>query len=106
MRDLMVRSFPKKAESMFKKVGGGKYSLFEVLGELHRLGDYKKSDIARQVLDRITKVRESRIASIVLNNVPKRAQFKTKNDELEIICEYVKIRLDLLKQTLHQLVGA
>lgn len=103
MRDLMVRSFPKKAESMFKKIGGGKYSLFEVLGELHALGDYRKSDIARRVLDRITKVRESRIKSVLFNNVPKRAQFKTKNDELGIICEYVKIRLDLLKQTLRQL---
>jgi len=103
MRDLMVRNFPKRAESMFKKINGGKYSLFEVLGELYRVGDYRGSNIALDVLDRIGKVRESRIRSALLNNIPKRTKFKTKNDELGLICEYVKIRLDLLKQTLHKL---
>ena len=103
MRDLMTRNFPKKAESMFKKIGGGKYSLFEVLGELHKVGDYRNSDIATRVLNRMERVRESRIVSVILNNVPKRVQFKTKNDELGLICAYVKIRLDLLKQTLRKL---
>jgi len=103
MRDLMTRNFPRKAESMFKKVDGGKYSLFDVLGELHKIGDYQNSDIAKRALSRIERVRESRIGSIILNNVPKRVQFKTKNDELGLICTYVKIRLDLLKQTLRKL---
>ncbi len=103
MRDLFTRDFPRKAESMFKKVGGGKYSLFEVLNELYKIGDYKKSNIVQKVLDQIGKIKESRIRSVILNNVPKRAQFKTKNDELDLICEYVKIRLNLLKQTLNEL---
>ena len=63
----------------------------------------RKSNIIQEVLDRIGKIRESKIRSVILNNVPKRAQFKTKNDELGLICEYVKIRLDLLKQTLCEL---
>lgn len=103
MRDLMTRNFPRKAESMFKKIDGGKYSLLEVLGELYRTGDYKKSKIVQEILNRIEKVRDSRIKSVILNNVPKRTQFNTKNDELGLICEYVKIRLDLLKQTLREL---
>lgn len=103
MKDLFMRNFPRKAESMFKKIDGGKYSLLEVLGELYEVGDYKKSNIVQEILDRIEKVKESRIRSVVLNNIPKRAQFKTRNDELGLICEYVKIRLELLKQTLRKL---
>lgn len=103
MRDLLIRNFPKKAESMFKKIGGGKYSLFDVLGELYKLGDYQKSDVVNRLLKRLEQVRESRIRSAIFNNVPKRVQFKTKNDELGLICTYVKIRLDLLKQILHKL---
>lgn len=103
MKDLMIRNFPRKAESMFKKIGGGKYSLLEVLDELYRIGDYKKSNIVQEILDRIEKVRESRIKSVILNNVPKRVQFRTKNDELNLVCAYVKIRLGLLKQTLREL---
>lgn len=105
MRDLVTRGFPRKAESMFKKIEGGKYSLFDVLRELYKIGDYKKSNIVQEILVRIEKVRESRIKSVILNNVPKRAQFKTKNDELGLICEYVKIRLGLLKEILHELDG-
>lgn len=103
IKDLMTRNFPRRAESMFKKNDGGKYSLLEVLSELYKTGDYGKSNIVQDILDRIGKIRESRIRSVILNNVPKKAQFKTKNDELGLICEYVKIRLDLLKQTLYQL---
>ena len=103
IRDLMIGNFPRSAESMFKKNNGGKYSLLQVLSELYKIGDYRKSNIIQEVLDRIGKIRESKIRSVILNNVPKRAQFKTKNDELGLICEYVKIRLDLLKQTLCEL---
>lgn len=103
MRDLLTRDFPKKAKSMFKKIGGGKYSLFDVLGELYKLGDYQKSDVVNRLLKRLEQARESRIGSAIFNNVPKRVQFKTKNDELGLICTYVKIRLDLLKQTLRKL---
>lgn len=103
MKDLMTRNFPRKAESMFKKIDGGKYSLYEVLGKLYEIGDYRESNIVQEILDRIEKVKDSRIKSVILNNVPERAQFKTKNNQLGLICEYVKIRLDLLKQTLRQL---
>ena len=103
MRDLLTRDFPKKAESMFKKVGGGKYSLFDVLDALYKLGDYQKSDVANRLLKRMERARESRIESAIFNNVPKRVQFKTKNDELGLICTYVNIRLDLLKQILRKL---
>lgn len=103
MRDLLTRDFPRRAESMFKKVDGGKYSLFDVLEELYKIGDYQTSDVARKVLTRIEQVRESRIKSVIFNNVPKLAQFKTKNDELGLICEYVKIRLDMLKHVLRKL---
>jgi len=103
MRDLVTRNFPRKAESMFKKSAGGKYSLFDVLNELYSIGDYRKSDIIQKILDKIAKVKESKIRSVILNNVPKRAQFKSKNDELGLICEYVKIRAEMLKLILHKL---
>ncbi|GEM_PF-2119770 len=103
MRDLMTRDFPRKAESMFKKINGGKYSLFDVLSELYKIGDYRRSNVVQEILARIEKVRESRIKSVVLNNIPKSTQFKTNNDELGLICLYVKIRLVLLKQTLRKL---
>lgn len=103
VRDLMIGDFPRRAKSMFKKINGGKYSLLEVLNELYRMGDYKKSNIVKEILDRIEKVKESRIRSVLLNNIPKRVGFKTKNCELGLICEYVKVRLKLLKQTLREL---
>ena len=55
VRDLMIGDFPRRAKSMFKKINGGKYSLLEVLNELYRMGDYKKSNIVKEILDRSKK---------------------------------------------------
>lgn len=103
LKDILRRDFPKRAQSMFKKSRGGKYSLFDVLPALYRLGDYKKSDVAEKLLERISKVTEARIRYAILHNVPKDSEFKTSNDELEIVCLYVKVRLEMLKQVLSHL---
>lgn len=103
MKDLLTRDFPRKAASMFKKNTGGKFSLYEVLVELYKIGDYRGSNIAQDILDRIARVRTSRIDSVIFNNVPERVRFKTRRSELGLICGYVKIRLELLKQTLREL---
>ncbi len=103
MKDLFTRDFPRRAEAMFKKIGGGKYTLFEVLEELHKIGDYKGSNVVEKLLERVHKVRDSRIKWAIFNNVPQRVQFQTKKDELGLIYEYARIRLDLLKQVLNKL---
>ncbi|HXK38936.1 MAG TPA: HipA domain-containing protein [Candidatus Paceibacterota bacterium] len=105
MRGLHDRSFPRRAEAMFKKPGGGKYSLYEVLEALYRFGDYKDPGIARKTLKRICAVRDSRIASTILNNVPKETKFKTGKDELEMVSLYVKVRLEILKEVLSRLAS-
>lgn len=103
LKNILSRDFPKRAEAMFKKVGGGKYTLFEVLEELYKIGDYKDSNIAGTLLDRLCKVKDSRIGWAIFNNVPQRVRFQTKEEELGLICEYARIRLDLLKQVLSRL---
>src|SRR3989344_4132914 len=103
MRDLLIGEFPKKAESMFKKDGGGKYKLFDVIPAFYAMGDFKDSSIAKTVLDRIKSVRTSRIKTMIFKNIPKTARFQTRNEELNLICEYAKIRLQLLKRTLSNL---
>jgi len=105
MQDIWQRNFPAKAQAMFKKPNGGKYSLFEVLEALYRTGDYSGSTIVQDILDRISNVRESRITSIILNNVPQSAEFKTSNDELKVVSLYVKVRLEILKEVLRRLIN-
>lgn len=103
LRSLMTKDFVIKAESMFKKTTEGKYSLFEVLEELYKLGDYQNTGIVEKVLAKINKVRESRIRSVILNNVPQKVQFKTRKEDLGLIVEYVKMRIETLKQVLERL---
>lgn len=103
IRDLFIRDFPRKAEAMFKKPGGGKFTLFETLEALYQIEDYRESGIAQKILKRISRIRESQIRSVIVNNVPKNAGFKTGKKELEMVCLYVKVRLDILKQTLSNL---
>lgn len=100
MKDLWTRNFPNRARSMFKKVGGGNFTLFEVLDELYKLGDYRHTGIANELLQRLNAVDQSRIKSAAISNVPRRVGFKTELRELGLVCEYVKVRLAILKQTL------
>ena len=103
MKDLISKNFPRKAESMFKKTGGGKYSLFAAVEAFYTLGDFKGSDIAVRLLDRLESIRPSRIGSVLFNNIPQQKQFETQRANLGVICEYAKIRLSLLKETLSKL---
>jgi len=100
MRELYTQKYVQRAESMFKKVGGGKFTLFEVLEELIRIGDYKGSNIADMLHKRLNKVTIGRIKSVLLNNVPQLLRFKTKESDLVLIAEYARIRLEILKKTL------
>jgi hypothetical protein len=95
------RSFIKKAESMFKKKQGGKYKLYELLIELYSIDEYKRSKIATNILNRISNVEISKIHAVLIQTVPRLKMFETKNGELDFICEYVKLRLEMLKNTLY-----
>ena len=104
-QDLLIGDFINRAQSMFKKAGNsGKYTLFNVLEALYQTGDYSGSDIAKRVLDRLSSVRDSRIRSVVLNNVPQENDFGTQEENLEIVCWYATMRLQALKRTLQKLV--
>lgn len=103
MKDLLTKDFPRKAESMFKKKSGGKFSLFEVVEEFHKIGDFRNSEIAKRTLRRLESVRESRISYVLNSNVPQQKQFETERATLGVICEYTKIRLNLLKEVLRKL---
>jgi hypothetical protein len=96
-----VRSVSKKAESMFKKKQGGKYKLYELLIELYSIDEYKRSKIATNILNRISNVEISKIHAVLIQTVPRLKMFETKNGELDFICEYVKLRLEMLKNTLY-----
>ncbi len=104
MKDLMTRKFPTKAESMFKKTNGGKYSLFEVLEAFYKLGDFANDNVIKKNLDRLRNIKASRITSVILNNVSQKPKFRTKKEDLGLVAEYAKIRLDILKETLSKLL--
>lgn len=103
MEDLLRRRFPKRAEAMFKKPGGGKYTLFDVLEALYRTGDYKDSTIIQDLLDRLSGAKESRIGSVIRKNIPKSLAFKTGKGELEVVCLYTRVRLEILREMLSRL---
>lgn len=98
------RNFPKRARSMFKKNDGGKYTLYEALEKLHSIDELKDSNIAKNVLTKINRITEARVAKTLILNVPTRKRFDTSVQNLELIAQYVSIRLDLLKQTLNRIV--
>ncbi len=102
-RGLLNEIFPRRAEAMFKKPTGGKFTLFEVLGELYRIDEYRGSDIAKRILNRISRIKVSRIRSVILNNIPQDVDFRSGKKELETVCCYVQIRLGILKQILSKL---
>ncbi|OGZ44206.1 MAG: hypothetical protein A2756_00100 [Candidatus Ryanbacteria bacterium RIFCSPHIGHO2_01_FULL_48_27] len=102
---LRSRDFAKRAEAMFKKPAAGKYTLFEVLEALYQVEEYQKSNLAQRVLDRISKISDARIKYAILHNVPQDADFVTGKGELEVVCLYVQVRLEILKQTLSKLAG-
>ena len=103
MKDLLQGDFLLKAESMFKKDSEGKYSLYEVLEELYKRGDFKKSNIVETILRRLDSVKKSRIRSVIMKNVPRNIKFRTSIEELEVISTYVTMRLDILKRILYKL---
>ena len=103
MKDLMIGNFHKKPKAMFKKPDGGKYGLFEILKVLYELEEIKGSKVAQNILERISHVSESRIESVILNNVPQDKEFSTEKDELATVALYIIMRLRLLIDTLSKL---
>ncbi len=104
-RDILIGDFIRRPKSMFKKPGSGKYGLFEILEVLYKLQEYKDSNIAQAIFKRISAIRESRIRSVLLNNVPKEKDFRSEKEELDIVASYVKMRLDVLRQTLSKIIA-
>ena len=103
LRDIHTRRFPLRAEAMFKKPSVGKYTLYGVLEALYRLPEYKGSGIAERFLKRLCDVKESRVDSVLLHNIPQRKDFKTGKGELGVVCLYVKVRRAILIETLSKL---
>lgn len=103
LKDLLIRDFPRRAESMFKKRGGGKYTLYEVLGKLHTIGDYRGSDIVSKMLEKLEAISPSDIHRAVFRSVPQKKSFQTNGENLELISMYVNVRLELLIGTLKQI---
>lgn len=104
MKNIITGEFPKKAQAMFKKKDGGKFTLYEVVRELYLLPEFKGSSMARVIIDRLIGASDGALMSCLFNNVPKRKEFKTGGDELKWIYEYVKIRKRILIETLSRLI--
>lgn len=105
MRDLWDRNFIRRAQAMFKKTGGGKYTLYTVLEALHSIDEYRNSNIAKKMLKRISSVSESKLVSVILKNVPQKKRFGTEKSKLVTICLYAKMRQDMLKETLSKIIN-
>lgn len=104
MRDLLGRNYPRRAPSMFKKNGSGKYTLYEVLEALYAIDEYRGTELAKSILKRLNEVRPARIKTALYQNIPTSVRFKTKKKDLGLICMYATIRLELLKEVLGRLV--
>ena len=99
-RDLLIKHFIKKPESMFKKSDSGKYDLYEVLEALYSIPELKDSGIAKKIFKRLDTVKIGLLKTTILKNIPQSHDFRSEEKELLIVCHYVIIRLDLLKQQL------
>jgi hypothetical protein len=103
LKEVFTKQFCNKAESMFKKTGGGKYTLYKVLEELYIIPEYRNSNLATRILKKICKIGNKRLKSALLNNIPLSKGFETETRELNLISEYVNIRIELLKIVLYKL---
>jgi hypothetical protein len=102
-KDLLVWEFVRKPESMFKKSGGGKYDLYEVLEALYTISELKNSGVAKKILDRLNGVKIKYLKRTMMKNIPKNRYFRSGEKELSIVYEYVRIRLELLKSQLSKI---
>lgn len=102
-KDLLVWEFVRKPESMFKKLGGGKYDLYEVLEALYSVPELKNSGVAKKILDRLNGVKIKYLKRTMMKNIPKNRYFRSGEKELSIVYEYVRIRLELLKSQLSKI---
>ncbi len=104
LKEMFTRDFPRRAESMFKKNKGiGKYNLYKVLEALYSIPEYKETKVAEKILKRISRVSDAMIKVSLFKNIPLSKKFRTCDDELNLIYEYVKIRLDILNQVLYKI---
>ena len=100
----LQRNFCLKAPSMFKKVEGGKFTLYEVLKELRSLKELKNSHIVKSVLERLNGITDGAIKSCLSKNIPRNKDFQTAGDELKFVYKYVTIRKQLLVEELERLL--
>jgi hypothetical protein len=99
-KDILTMRFTKGAESMFKKDGGGKYDLFEVLEAFYLIPELKGSGIAKKIYDRLCSVKVGHLKGTMLKNIPPDKKFRSERKEVLLVYEYAMIRLEMLKNTL------
>ena len=103
LTEAFSRKFVLRAESMFKKDSEGKFSLYEVLDTLYNEKEFRGQKIATNLLRRLNETSDTRIHYVLFKTVPKSKEFETFKDELNFVCEYVRMRLDVLKSVLSKL---
>jgi len=99
-KDLLIQHFIKKPQSMFKKSNGGKYNLYEVLEAFYSIPELKGSCVAKKIFRRLDSVKIGLLKHTMIKNIPQSPEFRSEEKELLIVCQYVIMRLDLLKQQL------
>jgi hypothetical protein len=100
LKDLCTQRFIRRPESMFKKIGGGKYDLFEVLEALYSIPEFRGSGIAKKIFNRLCSVKVGFLKMTMLKNIPQDPRFRSGKDELLYVYQYAIIRLELLKNQL------
>ncbi|MEK9159879.1 MAG: HipA domain-containing protein [Patescibacteria group bacterium] len=94
--------FVKKAKSAFRKDGGGQYSLFELCEELAKYPEIT-SEIIDVVKEKVCLITDSKLKKALITYVPHSSEFETEKEILAYLFEYVKMRLQILKELLNRL---
>lgn len=100
LENLKTVDFTKRARSMFKKTGGGKYTLYDVLDALYSIREFRNTNLATRLLSRLNDKNETKLNMILRLNIPQRIDFQTDGEKLDLICAYVRVRLQILKEVL------
>jgi len=99
-KDLYIQKFIRRPESMFKKIRGGKYDLFEVLEALYSIPEFRGSGVAKKIFNRLCSVKVGFLRMTMLKNIPQDPRFRSEEKELLNVYQYAIIRLELLKNQL------
>jgi GNAT superfamily N-acetyltransferase len=102
-RSAFTDAFVKGAKSALRRPDGySKYSLYEVLQELYTLPEYRGSNVAKRILDRIARVKPRNIRRSFAS-IPNDRRFGISRATLGLVDAYLQRRLAILKQVLARL---